>query len=83
MFFCRAVSSYNFFYVFCDRRFIVFTALTGLFLFNVAPFYSQRLQTYYRTVLISPRYANFFDPLAVCREQFKYLSDKGLAKLAL
>jgi len=37
----------------------------------------------YRRVLISPRYANFFDPLAVCREQFKYLSYKGLAKLAL
>jgi len=25
----------------------------------------------YRTVLISPRYANSFDPLAVCWEQFK------------
>ena len=25
----------------------------------------------YRTVLISPRYANFSDPLAMCREQFK------------
>jgi len=25
---------------------------------------------YYRTVLISPRYANFFDPLTVCWEQF-------------
>ena len=37
----------------------------------------------YRTVLISPRYANFFDPLAVCREQIKYLSEKGLAKLAM
>ena len=36
-------------------------------------------------IFFSPswRYANLFDPLAVCREQFKYLSDKGLAKLAL
>jgi hypothetical protein len=33
----------------------------------------------YRTVLISPRYVNFIDPLAVCREQFTYLSYKGLA----
>jgi len=37
----------------------------------------------YRTVLISPRHAKFFDPLAVCREHLKYLSYMGLAKLAL
>jgi len=37
----------------------------------------------YFTVFISPRTANVFHPLAVCREQFKYLSYKGLAKLAL
>ena len=47
------------------------------------PSFSGFLCSYYRTVLISPRYANLFDPLAVCREQFKYLSGKGLAKLAL
>jgi hypothetical protein len=41
-----------------------------------------RVRTY-RTVLISPCHANFFDPLAVCREQSKYSSYKGLAKLAL
>jgi len=34
-------------------------------------------------VLISPRIAGVFHPLAECREQFKQLSYEGLANLAL
>ena len=41
------------------------------------------LNTAYRIGGISPRTANVSDPLAKCREQFKLLSCKGLAKLAL